>query len=122
VGLHVWPGGGDEKDACLDVTLVKMATELTDKDWVHPALVPCTPGSYGERRRARRNREHVPNGWVRTRDSRWAGPFETLEAYFEAIERVAARDLVAYELNEGAPRDERFIGLLDELVPESMRG
>ena len=121
-GLQVWPAGGEEKDACLDVTLVKMATELSDKDWEHPALVPCTPGSYGERRRARRNREHASTGWVRTRDSRWAGPFGGLHAYFEALERVAAQDLVAYELNEMTPRDERFIGLLDEQVPESMRG
>jgi hypothetical protein len=121
-GLSVWPAGGDEKDACLDVTLVKMSDVLNEPDWAHPALVPPAPSAYGERRKARRNREHAPNGWVRTRDSRWAGPFATLGAYFEAIERVAARDLAAYELNEGAPRDERFQGLLDEVVPESMRG
>jgi hypothetical protein len=59
---------------------------------------------------------------VRTRDSRWAGPFADLDAYFHALERVASQDLVTYELNEMTPRDERFIGLLDEQVPESMRG
>ncbi len=121
-GLSVWPAGGDEKDACLDVTLVKMSDVLNEPDWAHPALVPPAPSAYGERRKARRNREHAPNGWVRTRDSRWAGPFATLGVYFEAIERVAARDLAAYELNEAVPRDERFQGLLDDVVPESMRG